>query len=82
MEITGRMPSFSTHESDGDNKTHAIILDTREGDSMRGGHLTPSPQNPKPQNPFHEREWRVEGCLIIRRYCTAIILYVKEPELG
>ena len=52
MEITRRMPSFSTRESDGDNRTHAIILGTREGDSMRGGHSTPSPQNPKPQNPF------------------------------
>jgi len=52
MKTTGRMPSFSTRESDGDNRTHAIILGTREGDSMRGGHSTPSPQNPKPQNPF------------------------------
>jgi len=30
METKGRTPSFSTRESDGDNKTHAIILDTRE----------------------------------------------------
>ena len=48
--------NLNSRIGDGDNKTHAIILVTREGDSLRGGHSTPSPQNPKPQNPFHERE--------------------------
>ena len=48
------IPSSSPSETDGedDDRTHAIILVTREGDSLRGGDATPSPQNPKPQNPF------------------------------
>ena len=51
------IPLSSPSETDGedDDRTHAIILVTREGDSLRGGDATPSPQNPKPQNPFHER---------------------------
>ena len=48
--------NLNSRIGDGDNKTLAFILVTREGDSLRGGHSTPSPQNPKPQNPFHERE--------------------------
>ena len=44
---------------DGENRTHAIILAKREGDSMRGvnslTHITPKPQTPK--TPTTRREW-------------------------
>jgi len=67
METTGHMPSFSARE-----KVTACEEDTQPH----------HPKTPNLKTPFHEREWRVEESLIIRRYCTAIILYVKEPELG
>ena len=65
---TRHIPSSSSRETDGeeDDRTHAIILGTREGDSLRGRHATPSPQNPKPQNPFHERE-RVESRGVVNK---------------
>ena len=65
--MTGRMLSFSARE-----KVTACEEDTQPH----------HPKTPNPKTPFHEREWRVEECLIIRRYCTAIILNEKEPKLG
>ena len=68
METTGRMLSFSSRE-----KVTACEEDTQPH----------HPKTPNPKTPStREREWRVEEWLINRRYCTAIILYEKEPELG
>jgi len=67
METTERMLSFSKLE-----KVTACEEDTQPH----------HPKTPNPKTLPREREWRVEECLIIRRYCTAIILYEKEPKLG
>ena len=50
------MEKPNSRTGDGDNRTHAIILARREGDSLRGGNLFPSPQNPKPQKPQPREE--------------------------